>query len=256
MLKSTILTLFLLSIISCKNETPNKDVIIKDSETLVKAIHNRHHENASKYITFDQNTIFYDSLGKVSKKEYWYEAISRPGKLHFRYVNFESGNGFMYNDGHMYFFKENKVEKEIEEKFNVWTVLCHDAYTQDPDITINILKSKKKINFDLFYETTWENRQVYVVGAEEGDYKSVQFWVDKEHLYLVRDIFLKENGSIGDVRYVNYKKHGEEWIEGGLIVFYDKKLFLEEFYENIRTHKSLNDDLFNPENFSKTTSFF
>lgn len=249
-----ITSIIVLSLLSCKDSKQTESV--KDGGNIIEAIYTRHHKTASKYITFDQKTIFYDTLGKVTKDIYWYEAISRPGKLHFRFGDFSTGNGFMYDEGHLYFIKENKITKEKTDKYNIWTVLCHDAYMQPPEKTINIVKKKLKINLDLVYETTWKNRPVYVVGAEKGDYKSDQFWIDKEHLYLVRDISLRDNGQYGDVRYVDYKKIGNEWIEGGLIVYYNKKLYLEEFYENIRTHSSLDKKLFDPKNFSKTTEFY
>lgn len=266
MIKKSIYILLFLSItVSCKNtnKTPKSNVMVKESpsikngESLIIAMHKRHNKNASKYITFDQRTIYYDTnTGKVTKREMWHEAISRPGKLHFRFGDFSTGNGFMYLDGHLFFIKENKITNEKFDRFNEWTVLCHDVYLQNPKKTIDIVKTKLKVNLNVLYETTWKGRSVYVVGAKKGDYKSNQFWIDKEHLYLVRNITLRDNGQYGDVRYIDYKKFGNEWIEGGLIVYYDKKLFLEEYYENTRTHKRLDDKLFDPKNFSSTSHFF
>ncbi|PYX34972.1 MAG: hypothetical protein DMG81_19205, partial [Acidobacteria bacterium] len=48
-----------------------------------------------------------------------------------------------------------------------------------------MLRSEK---FDItkFHEETWKGRAVFVVGAEQGDLKSPQFWVDKERLLFVR----------------------------------------------------------------------
>ncbi len=249
-----IIGFILLALLSCENEKNTS--VIKDGNRLIHAIYNKHKDVASKYITFDQKTIFYDTLGKVTKDEYWYEAISRPGKLHFRFGDFSTGNGFMYNDGHLYFMKDHVISNEKVDKFNEWTVLCHDVYVQPPEKTIDIVKNKFNINLNLIHEETWENRAIYVVGAKAGDLNSEQFWVDKERLYMVRNISLRDDGRLADIRYVNYKKYGNEWIEGGLIVLYDGKLYLEEFYENTKTHVNLDKALFKPENFSKTTSFF
>jgi hypothetical protein len=127
-------------------------------------------------------------------------------------------------------------------------LLGFDVYFLPPGQTLAKLK---ELHFDLslMREDEWQNRPVYVVGAKRGDARSLQFWIDKEHLYFVR--LLEPAGRAGsltrETQFNNYRRLGGGWISPDVVFTVDGKIQMTEQYSEIRPNPTLDPALFDPE---------
>jgi outer membrane lipoprotein-sorting protein len=222
---------------------------INNGEALVKAMHDRYAGSWYKSVTFVQKSTTYNPDG-TSKAETWYEAGLLPGRLRIDIGSPSEGNGYLLVDGKVTIFKDGQV-KATREQQNMLLVLGFDVYAQAPDKTLAIAKQE---GFDAsrFHEDTWEGKTVYVFGAEKGDLKSRQFWVEKERLLFVRllEPDSKDPNTTQDIRFTDYRKLGNGWI-AALVEVYSggKKVFSEEYSEIVKD-APLDPAVFDPKQFT------
>jgi len=156
---------------------------IASGDGLVRAMHDRYVKSWYQTLTFTQKSTTYNPDG-TTKVETWYEAALLPGKLRIDIGPPADGRAYLMVDGNATIFQQGK-EVKTRSQVNMLLVLGFDVYKQAPETTEEIIRAEK---YDLskFHEESWEGRTVYVVGADKGDLKSPQFWVDKERLLFVR----------------------------------------------------------------------
>jgi hypothetical protein len=115
-------------------------------------------------------------------------------------------------------------------------------------LRIDVAPIEDSLGFDLakLRADTWNDRPAYVVGADSGDVRARQFWVDREHLYAVRLIEpVGPDGSHAlDVHFGGYQPAGDAWIESEIMIYVDGTLRQEEHYTNIRPGVALDPALF------------
>src|SRR5215472_5774937 len=130
-------------------------------------------------------------------------------------------------------------------------VLGFDVYKQDPQTTIDQVKGQ---GFDLskLHEDTWQGQPVYVVGADKGDLKSKQFWIDKKRLLFVRIIEPnpRDATKTADTRFVDYRKMDKGWVAAGVEMYVDGKEVFSEEYSDIQIGVKLNPAIFDPKQFT------
>jgi hypothetical protein len=118
----------------------------------------------------------------------------------------------------------------------------------------------KAEGYDLskLHEDTWEGKAVYVVGADKGDLKTKQFWIEKDSLLFVRIIesTRKEPTKLSDVRFVDYRKLAGAWIAARVEVHSEvdgkDALTFSEDYTEIQANVKLNPGTFDPKQFNAT----
>src|SRR5262249_30091916 len=123
-------------------------------------------------------------------------------------------------------------------------ILGFDVYAQSPQLTEAIL-ANQGFNLDKFYETTWQGKPVYVVGAAAGDTTGQQFWVERERLLFVRVMQRTRQGH-SDIRFNKYEPAGDGWIAMEVEQFVNGKRRLLEEYSDVRTNVTLPPSLFDP----------
>jgi len=222
---------------------------VKSGEALVKAMHDRYAATWYKTVTFVQKSTTYNADG-TSKAETWYEAALLPGRLRIDIGKPSDGNGYLLVDGSVTIFKDGQV-KTTRQQVNMLLVLGFDVYAQSPETTLAIARQE---GFDAtkFHEDTWEGKPVYVFGAEKGDLKSKQFWVEKDRLLFVR---LLESDSADpnktqDIRFADYRKLGGGWIAALVEVHSDGKKVFSEEYSDIQKDVKLDPSVFDPKQFT------
>ena len=96
------------------------------------------------------------------------------------------------------------------------------------------------------HEDTWKGRKVYVVGANAGDLRSKQFWVDKERLLFVRllEPSRADSTKMDDTRFDDYQRLGGGWIAPTVESYSGGKLVQREEYRDIKADPALPDGLF------------
>jgi hypothetical protein len=239
MKKLILLSLLLLAV-------PAMAADIKNGEELIAAMHKRYAGKWYKTLTFVQKTTTYKPDG-TSSVETWYEAMSLPGSLRIDIDPLEKGNGILFTGGKVHSFRDGKLAGG-RPFVHPLMVLGFDVYGQPVATTIEQVKG---IGIDLatMHEAKWQGRDVYVVGAKEGDLTAPQVWVDKKNLYFVRlfERVGKEKKNIQEVQFNKYQKVKGGWVAPEVVFFVDGRKTIMEEYTDMQGDVQLNADLWNPE---------
>jgi hypothetical protein len=129
------------------------------------------------------------------------------------------------------------------------------VYGQPVDKTVQQLKDLH-IDMATMHEESLDGRPAYVVGAKQGDLKTVQFWIDKERLYFVR---LLEPGQknpdvVQDIRFDDYKQvDGGGWVAEHVSIQVEGKVVFEEKYSDVKVNIPVSEKIFDPANFTTTS---
>ncbi len=201
-----------------------------------------------KYFSFTQNAIFYRN-DSIIKTEVWHEIGSFPGYLAIKYDTKDSKDGVIFAVNKVYGIKDG-VAKEPRTFIHDLILVGFDLYFLKPEVSAHLLDSigynLKEMHTDVF-----EGRKVYVVGAQPGDEKTPQFWIDAERLYLHRIIYKKKD-NITDCVFGDYEKAEGNWVSKKVTFKNNGKLQLIEKYYNLKFPKELSPDIFDPAKFAQT----
>jgi GWxTD domain-containing protein len=224
---------------------------IESGEAVVSAMRTRYENAWYDTVTFTQKSTTYNPDG-TTKVETWYEAASLPGKLRIDYGPASEGNGLVLADGNATSFQAGK-ETSTRPLLNLLLVLGFDVYRQAPEITVGQLKHEG-IDVTKFHEESWNGEPVYVVGAEKGDLKSKQFWVEKKRLLFVRLLqpYQRDLSKTTDTRFVDYREEGKGMIAARVEVYRDEKMVFTEDYTEIKIGVKLDAGTFDPKQFNAT----
>jgi outer membrane lipoprotein-sorting protein len=222
---------------------------IKTGEDVLRAMHDRYAKTWYQTLTFTQKSTTYNPDG-TTKAETWYEALSLPAKLRIDVGPPAAGNGFLLVDGNVAIFRDGK-QVNSRRQVNMLLVLGFDVYGQAPEQTISVVKAE---GYDLqkVHEETWQGEPVYVVGADKGDLKSKQFWVEKKRQLFVRlfEPAPTDPNRAQEVRFEDYRELSGGWIAARVVVFADDKKVFSEEYSDIQANPKLDSGVFDPKLFT------
>lgn len=221
---------------------------IRSGQDLLQAMRDRYKSSWYETVTFTQKSTTYNADG-TTKVETWYEAAQLPGKLRIDIGKPSDGNGYLLADGKVTIFKEGKATAD-RPLVNMLLVLGFDVYRQDAEVTGKVITGE---GYDLtrIHEDTWEGHAVYVVGADKGDLKPKQFWVEKDTMLFVRLIEPAQGGAgkLDDVRFADYRKLAGAWIAARVEVHSDGRMVFSEEYSDIQGNVKLDPGVFDPKQF-------
>lgn len=190
---------------------PASSAQIHSGQELLAAMHARYARSWYKTVTFQEQAVTRNPDG-THKTETWWEALIVPGKLAIHIGSPESTTGHLFNDGTLTSFRGGKIES-TRPFVHMLLVLGFDVYRQPPETTIHLCTGQ---GFDLskIREDKWQGHDVYVVGADKGDLKSKQFWVEKDRLLFVRLLQPAQQDAtrIDDDRFADYRRVDGGWI--------------------------------------------
>jgi hypothetical protein len=213
----------------------------RNGEELVQQMHERYQRRWYRTLTFTQRTTLPD--GKV---ETWYEALELPGKLRIDIAPLAARKTILFRNDSVYQFEGGKLT-ESKPLVHPLMVLGFDVYGAPVDETVRKLK---RLNYDLskLHQTTWQNRPTYVVGAEQGDTVSSQFWIDVERLYFVRSLepSKKDPAVINDTRFEKYIPLAGGWVETEVLFLTGGKQRVKEEYLSPKANVKLDAAIFEP----------
>lgn len=237
----TLITVFLLQVLTCAADMPT-------AEALLRAMHERYNSTWYDTLTFVQKSTTYNPDG-TTKVETWYEAALLPGKLRIDIGPPEDGHAYLMVDGNATIFEKGK-DPRSRPLVNLLLVLGFDVYKQPPETTLKIVQSEK-IDRSKFHQEKWQGHDTYVVGAEKGDTKSPQFWIDKDRLLFVRLLqpARANPADTDDIRFVNYQPLAGTWIAARVEIWNGEKLIFTEDYSDIKANPKLDAALFDPKQF-------
>jgi outer membrane lipoprotein-sorting protein len=222
---------------------------IADGKELLRAMHDRYRNDWYQTLTFDQTSTTHNPDG-TSKSEMWHEAAMLPGNLRVDIGEPSEGNGALLANGTLTRFRAGKVTTS-GPLVHILLVLGFDVYRQPVQRTIDEVASQ---GFDLskLREDTWEGAPVYVVGADAGDVRTKQFWIDRNRLLFVRVIEPDQHDKsrIDDIRFMDYRKVSPGWVAARVELYVDGKNVFSERYSDIRVNPKLDPAIFDPRQFA------
>jgi len=221
---------------------------ITNGEQLIAAMHKKYVKKWYKTLTFVQKNTQFKPDG-TTQNSIWYEAMSAPGKLRIDFDPLDGGNGIMFADGMQHNFKDGKLAKS-SPLVHPLMVLGFDVYMQPVEKTVGQLK-ELKIDLSTLHEEKLNGRDVYVVGAKQGDLRSTQFWIDKKNLYFVKMIQVvgKNQDHVQEIQFNKYQQaKGGGWVSPEVVFMVDGKTVYMEEYSDIQTNIDLDAKLFDTQN--------
>lgn len=222
----------------------DKNVAIEDGYGLVKEMHRKYSHCWYQHLTFKQDMFRYRDDSLV-RNEVWVVAYSAPAKLHIRYLDFDSGRGWLIVNDTIHSFNHNKLIGKRPRLHELMTIGL-DAYIDSPENTIKKL-GEMKLDLSKLCVATVNGKVVYQV----GDPNQVCFWVHKDDLLFYG---LRHTGEFGvrETFFENYKTFYSKPIATEVHYFQDGKMYLFERYFEIRLPSSLPESFFEPDQFTQT----
>lgn len=219
---------------------------VRSGEDVIAAMHKKYAGKWYKTLTFVQKTITHKPDGTTSA-EIWYEAMSLPGKLRIDIDPLDKGNGMLFADGKIFSFRDGKAGPG-RPLVHPLMVLGFDVYGQPVETTVAQVKGLG-IDLSVVHSEKWQGKDVYVVGAKQGDVSTPQFWVDKKDLVFVRLIQAagRDKKSVAETQFNKYVKAKGGWVAPEVLFFVDGKPTVTEEYTDIQADVALDAELWNPE---------
>jgi hypothetical protein len=223
----------------------------RSGEELIRQMHGKYEGKWYRNLTFIQTTTFPDKPAET-----WYEAGEIPGKLRIDIAPLDSMNAFMYVGDSAVVFQNGKRVRAAKDR-NLLSTLGFDVYGQPPESTIAQLKDQK-IDLSKIREDTWRGTKVWVVGAEQGDTTTSQFWIEQKRLLFVRLIEQHKSQrnptaapNLLDITFENYQPLGKGWVAPRCVIKVNGKELQREDYRDIKADVKLQPDLFDKETYHR-----
>ncbi len=233
--------LVLMVVASCSRPVSSD---IKSTEDLIEVLKQKPGSDVESY-TFVQETIRYDTLGNPRDTSTWYEAVAYPDRFRIDIRQWDSGNTAIFRYDSCYRFRDHLLDTTYHSP---QAFLFLESGFSGYNTLEEVLGRFEELGYDPdeFYDL--EAQGVYVIGGNPHDLSSQQFWLDKEHFYVIRNIMLLADGRRLDVRYDDFVQLGSFWIETKVSVYVEGRLVQLETYQDIDIKPQLPDQFFDPEN--------
>lgn len=224
---------------------------ITSTEGLLSAMRARYEGKWYRTLTFVQASTYYKPDGTVDRVETWREAAMVPGRLRID-TDTAAGRGVVFANDSSYYFADGQLRRALPRP-NELMVLGFDVYFVEP---ARMLAQLGRMGFDVtkFRRALHDGREYYVVGADAGDERTKQFWIEADRLLFWR-AFLplgRPDGVAQEIRFQDYRPHGGGWVaeevdflEAGKRVFFEK-------YSEVKVNVPLREALFDPKRFAET----
>lgn len=228
-----------------RSDSPTDAVSFDNGADVIQAMQQMYAGDWYETLTFVQTTINHGP-GGTTDTTLWYEALKLPGRLRIDIAEPGSGDSWIFRSDSIYVFAQGQLANAVP-RMHPLLLLGFDVYHLPTDVIVSKLDT---LGFDLtkVYETEWEGRDVYAVGADSAGTDAPEFWIDRERMVFVR--LLQNVGPGGsvrqDIRFESYEPLGDAWISPRVLFFADSTLMLEEIYNDIEIGAELEDGLFEP----------
>ena len=206
-------------------------------EEVIRMMHDRYDGLWYETLTFVQETTYYNPDGGVNRVEMWNESIRLPGMLRIDIAPLADGRGMLFRNDTL-FAIQGGAAANPRALVHPLLLMGFDVYHIPVEESVAKLRSLG-VDLTRVHENTWEGRPVWVIGADEGDLTSNQFWIDQERLVFVRQV----NGA-SDTRFNKYEPLGDAWIAPEVVFMNGDQVTLLEEYTDIRIDVSLDDGVF------------
>jgi hypothetical protein len=204
-------------------------------------------------LTFVQRTTRKDAQGKDTV-ETWFESLryTAAGGTELRIDRGApaEGNGVIYTARRTRVFRAGALSAD-RAGGNALLPLIEGVYLQPVATTVDELAPTGVDWSRPVLEGRWEERPVWILGAQAGDdTRSPQVWVDVERKVVVRALLVPVPGApFMDVRIGRFVELGGGWLGTRCEFLVDGKLDQLEDYEDWKAGVTLSPALFDPAKF-------
>jgi hypothetical protein len=178
------------------------EVAPRNGLEVVGAVRRAHPSRALRSLAFTLTTI---GASEDSARETRARAhASLPGRFRLTRLPLSARSGYVRNRQRVSVFESGRRVVSAN-RVDLALLLAYDLFAQSLDTTIMWLDSAR-VRFALARRDEFDGRDVWVVGALEGDTTSLQFWVDAEHWRVVR-VIQRDPGAprdIIDIRFAEF----------------------------------------------------
>lgn len=218
---------------------------VRTGTDVIRLMKDKYNNSYIRNFTFSQQVIQYDG-DSITHKTIWHEAYSSPNQLIIKFDNYNSGNGYVFNNDSIYIMKNNQVESKYRDIHDL-LVLGFDVYTQPVQITIDKL-TEKGYDLDKVHETNLLGKDVYCVGTENEKGESNRFYIDKEHLLFIKMINYNHS-RYNEAIFDNFKMVNGKYIATKVIFLNNGEPIMIEEYFDMDFPETLDNGIFDPKNF-------
>jgi hypothetical protein len=212
-----------------------------DGEDVLRHMHDRYESTWYETFTFVQDARFYGDNGEIDRVETWYESMRIPGQLRIDIWPVSRGRGVLFSNDVIFGIDGGQVQPG-RPLVHALLLMGFDIYRQPVEVTVQKVRGLG-IDLSRTYETTWQGREVIVLGSSgAADTSSHQFWIDKERLVFVRQL----NGP-NEVQFNAWEPAGDAWVAAEVQFLVDGKMTLQELYRDMRFDVEIEDGVFDPE---------
>ncbi|MBO6522306.1 MAG: hypothetical protein JJ971_00645 [Balneolaceae bacterium] len=225
----------------------NKDSSISSARDILTRVWLNSKDVHSTSFSYDAISTIYHN-GKVYGSEEHFYAQQYPNGLIVKFDSLNSSNGIIFHYDSSYAYQNNKIEFSNFRPLRLWKQAFSIKF-ESPDETLEKVFNLG-IDTTLISEDTFNNQNVYIIGATPGSLKKNQFWIDKEKLVTVRVItYLEERDFLWDVHFEDYLSLNNSWYAGTVKFYENNILTLVEEHINHQIIPTLPDTFFTPSNF-------
>jgi hypothetical protein len=234
--------------------SPEGSGVPRSGQELLARMHDRYAGKWFRTLTFVQATTMNRPDG-TTVKQTWFESLRSPDRLRIDMGELAAKNGVLYTADSLYVIRGGKLVSSAGEG-NPFLPFVAGVYTQPLDRT---LAQVAPYHFDLgaIRDGEWRGRPVYIVGTRRaGDLSTSQFWIDKEHLLLVRALLAPPASGPGstigmeDFLLDGYVATGGGWLATRVTILIGGVVRQTEEYSDWRPNVDLPADLFEPARWS------
>jgi len=235
-----------LAISACSSESEENSRAPATTAELIQAMHAAYSGKWYEKLTITQKVEFYKD-GEVEREEVWNEIIELPGKVRSNILPAEDGNAEVFLNGTYYWFRDGELKQQRNTE-HVVLLLGFDVYLQDPESTMAKL-GRAEFDLEKMHLGERDGRPVYVVGADEGDAETNQFWIDQERLIFVGQVTRSNAGNLIEVALSEFEKLEDGWIATRFQFKRNGDLLLDETYQDYHLLEEIDPAVFDVENF-------
>ncbi len=220
--------------------------IAQPGEQYVKAMYTKNKDNWYRTLTFTQQTGFYrnDSLIRTQT---WYEWARFPFDLRIDVDSVNGGNKVFYLKDSTYRIRKHKIQSAVVDP-NPFVFFLGGMYMLPYD-SVTAHLTRNGYDLSLGGITNWQGRKTFIIGAaNETDSAKNQFWIDAQHLYVVR-IRLNSGKNLLDVQLSDHIKLNKAWSETYVKFYIDGRLLQTEKYSDLKPNVKISDEVFDVSRF-------
>ncbi len=201
-MRAVYITILVLVVTFCKAQITIA-IWANNGDDVLDKMYTKYKNAPCKRYTFSQKNYHYRNDSAIGNSE-WHEYVEFPDKFRIDFEYPSLGNFVIFKNDSSYSYKTNTLNKTKYNTNNLLLLLGGMYYREMNDV-LKRLKNEG-YNTQILSNQKWNNQKVYVIGANPGDLKSNQIWINKKDLKIVRIIEKIDTENTMDMTFDAYQK--------------------------------------------------